>query len=121
VRGRAIHVIFVTDVAAPRLEALANKVERISATRGDGTGFDILSYELNGSERFIEVKTTSLAKETPFHVSQSKVHFFSDFADQYHLYRLFAFRETPRLYELKGALERTRLLHATNFVATVGD
>lgn len=69
-------------------EQLANKVQRISTTRGDGTGFDVLSYEPNGSQKFIEVKTASFVKETPFHVSRSEVHFSADFADQYRLYRL---------------------------------
>lgn len=100
-------------------DSLADRVERISSTRGDGAGFDVLSFESDGRERFIEVKTTSFAKQTPFNVTKSEVDFSSDFAESYHLYRLFTFRDRPRLYELAGALEQTCVLAATSFLATV--
>jgi hypothetical protein len=37
---------------------LADKVTHVSMEFGDSAGFDILSYELNGDLKFIEVKTT---------------------------------------------------------------
>ena len=37
---------------------LARNVEQVSKTVGDHAGFDIHSYEANGRDRFIEVKTT---------------------------------------------------------------
>jgi hypothetical protein len=44
-----------------RRDDLARRVEWVASTVGDGLGFDILSFdELDGSERFIEVKTTGL-------------------------------------------------------------
>jgi hypothetical protein len=54
-------------------EHLAGKVEHVSVTKGDGYGFDILSFEQSGKERFIEVKTTSFAKETPFFVTRNEL------------------------------------------------
>src|SRR5690625_7423187 len=45
---------------------LASMVEHVSQSRGDGLGFDILSFDIDGRERFIEVKTTSYIAETPF-------------------------------------------------------
>lgn len=99
---------------------LADRVERVSKTRGDGAGFDLLSFETDGRERFIEVKTTSFAKETPFQVTISEVTFSSDFASQYHLYRLFTFREQPRMYKLEGSLERVTRLKANTFMAYPG-
>jgi hypothetical protein len=99
------------------LNRLADQVEWVSHTRGDGAGFDVLSFEENGKERFIEVKTTSFAKETPFFVSRSEVEFSSTFRDQYQLYRLFTFRDTPRLYSLTGALEQSVLLEPVQFSA----
>ena len=38
---------------------LAAMVEHVSETRGDGLGFDVLSFETSGVERMIEVKTTA--------------------------------------------------------------
>jgi hypothetical protein len=40
-------------------ERLADRIERTSKNRGDGAGYDILSFEDDGRERFIEVKTTA--------------------------------------------------------------
>ena len=40
-------------------ERLAVMVELVSETRGDGLGYDVLSFEISGRERLIEVKTTS--------------------------------------------------------------
>jgi hypothetical protein len=54
---------------AAGLDSLAAKVEHVSRTRGDGLGFDVLSFDEQGKERYIEVKTTAFAKETPFFVS----------------------------------------------------
>src|SRR5436190_2714982 len=51
-------------------ERLASQVERVSKTRGDGLGYDILSFEASGEERLIEVKTTSYGSSTPFYVTR---------------------------------------------------
>jgi uncharacterized protein DUF3883 len=59
---------FAVDIERRRLKGqgrddLAQKVEWIADTVGDGVGFDILSYdETDDSERFIEVKTTTSGK-----------------------------------------------------------
>jgi hypothetical protein len=37
---------------------LARKVRWISQEEGDGAGYDILSFDQKGRERFLEVKTT---------------------------------------------------------------
>lgn len=52
-------------------------------------------------------------------MSQNEVSFSSDFEDQYQLYRLFAFRDKPRLFSLPGALENSCRLEAKSFVARV--
>ena len=36
-------------------------------------GFDILSFDLSGRDRMIEVKTTSFGKETPFFITRAEV------------------------------------------------
>jgi hypothetical protein len=86
-------------------EHLAGKVEHVSVTKGDGYGFDILSFEQSGKERFIEVKTTSFAKETPFFVTRNELGFSKQEAESYFLYRLFEFRSDPRLFRVKGAMQ----------------
>jgi len=87
------------------LEKLAAKVEHVSKTQGDGLGFDVLSFDTDGNERFIEVKTTTFAKETPFYASSSEVRFAEGHPDRYSVYRLFEFRRTPKCYTLPGLIQ----------------
>jgi hypothetical protein len=101
------------------MDALAGKIEHTSRVRGDGDGFDILSFEESGKERLIEVKTTKYGRETPFFVSSNELVVSDSRADQYHLYRLFGFRLAPRLFTLSGALEQTCRLSASSYLATV--
>lgn len=83
---------------------LADRVEHVSQTKGDGLGYDVLSFDANGKERFIEVKTTAFGKETPFFVTRNELDFSRDASNHFVLCRLFEFRQTPRLFSLSGAL-----------------
>lgn len=98
---------------------LASRVEHTSANRGDGAGFDVLSFENDGRERFIEVKTTAFAKATPFFMSRNEVDFSSQRPDSYHLYRLFEFRAAPRMFMLKGDMRTQLTLDAVSYRASV--
>lgn len=100
-------------------ERLATRVERVSRTRGDGVGFDILSFEESGRERFIEVKTTAYGRETPFFVTRNEVEVSRERDDQYHLYRLFGFRKRPRLFFKSGPLNQEFALDAVQYRALV--
>ena len=86
-------------------DRLAAKVEHVSKSQGDGLGFDVLSFDANGKERFIEVKTTTFAKETPFYASSSELRFAQQHAERFFLYRLFEFKKTPKCYTLPGAIQ----------------
>jgi hypothetical protein len=100
-------------------DRLADRVERISETQGDGAGFDVLSFEESGRERFIEVKTTAYGRETPFFVTRNEVEVSRDHDGQYHLYRLFDFRNRPRLFWKAGALDQSFDLDAVQYRARV--
>jgi hypothetical protein len=100
-------------------QSLADRVEHVAVTLGDGVGFDILSFDDSGRERYIEVKTTKYGKATPFYVTRNEVSVSRAEGDAYHLYRLFEFRKDPRLFSLNGALERTCSLQPVQFVANV--
>lgn len=92
----------LTTLGQPRL---ADRVEHVSRTLGDGLGYDVLSFDVNGRERFIEVKTTAFGKETPFFVTRKELHFSREAREQFQLCRLFQFRQSPKLFSLKGMLE----------------
>ena len=81
---------------------LADNIEQVSKTVGDHAGYDIRSYEANGRDRFIEVKTTRYGRHTPFYISAGELRFSNVHAESYHLYRLFGFRKVPRLFTLPG-------------------
>lgn len=98
-------------------ERLADKVEHIAKTRGDGLGYDVLSYDTTGKERLIEVKTTSFGKETPFFISRGEVELSRSKAELFRLYRLFEFRKEPRLFSLRGPVDRHCRLDPITFQA----
>jgi hypothetical protein len=89
----------------------------VSVTTGPSAGFDILSFEPNGSDRYIEVKTTKYGKNTPFFVTPNELRFSRDNASRYFLYRIFKFREAPRLFALSGYLESQCILEPSEFIA----
>jgi hypothetical protein len=67
--------------------------EQISKTRGDGEGYDILSYDEEGNEKFIEVKTTSKGENTPFYITCNELEKSKLEKDRFFLYRLYEFDE----------------------------
>lgn len=95
---------------------LADKIEHVSRSQGDGLGFDVLSFDTDGRERFIEVKTTAFGKETPFFISQNEVSFARENAAQFHLYRLFDFRRNPRLFDLVGVVDQHCKMSPSNYI-----
>lgn len=104
---------------AARREQLASKVERVSVTRGDGEGFDILSYEEDGRERLIEVKATKYGAETPFFVTPNERDTSEIFRDRYYLYRVFEIERQPRFFYVPGQLDEAFSLSPSEFVARV--
>lgn len=98
-------------------DALADRIEQVSATIGPAAGFDIRSFEENGRDRFIETKTTKYGKETPFFITPNEVRFSRENAASYYLYRLFGFRESPRLFTLHGHVEDRCILEPSEFMA----
>lgn len=96
---------------------LSEKVEHLSKTKGDGLGFDVLSFEPDGQERFIEVKTTAFGKETPFFISRNEAEFSAAFSGQFHLYRLFEFRRHPRMFDLSGRIQDRVRLDPVSYLA----
>jgi len=84
---------------------LADQVQWISREEGDGAGFDILSRNVDGSDKYIEVKTTRLGKETPFFFSRNELSFSKKQSNHYHLYRLFDFEQNSRMFVKNGSLD----------------
>ena len=98
---------------------LAEAVEHVSITRGDGMGYDILSYDTNERELHIEVKSTPFKIGTPFMITRNELDHARNHPDKARLYRVFQLYQQPRLYMLAGNLEDMLKLDAISFRATV--
>ena len=59
-------------VAAGRPD-LAGRIRWVSHLDGDGAGFDIQSFETDGSSRLVEVKTTNGWERTPFQITRNEL------------------------------------------------
>jgi hypothetical protein len=96
------------------VRSLAERIEHVSATKGDGLGYDIVSFEADGRERFIEVKTTAFGSMTPFFASAKEVAV-SEALPTFQLYRIFKFREAPRIFALAGSLRQSCVLEPVQY------
>jgi hypothetical protein len=90
---------------------LADSIEWISKDQGDGSGFDILSRYPNGKDKYIEVKSTKLSKETPFFFSSNELEFSIQHSDDFHLYRVYNLEGQVKIFIKKGNLNS--ICHST--------
>lgn len=101
--------------------------EQVMATRkfaGNAEKFDVLSYEIDGSKKYIEVKTTTGSLNSAFHISENEVWFSEqpDFKDHYYLYRLYNFNKREKKADMKiikGSISRGKLV-PTNYICRIG-
>ena len=98
---------------------LADEIEWTSKEKGDGLGYDIRSFDARRDrELFIEVKTTNSGKHQPFFITENEVEFSKKEKRQYKLYRVYNFRNAPRLFQLPGAVDQHVHLSAQNYKAS---
>ena len=115
---------FVLEYERARLEKvgredLSQKVEWTSKVIGDGAGFDIRSFEDDGRDRLIEVKTTNGWDRTPFHVSRNEMSVADQNRDHWVLLRLWNFARTPKAFEIRPPIESHVSLTPTSFLASL--
>jgi hypothetical protein len=94
---------FVLAVEKRKLEKLQRpdllkKIRWVSVEEGDGAGYDILSFEPDGRERLIEVKTTNGAARTPFFLSENERQSAAASSESWRLYRVHSFAQNPRIF-----------------------
>jgi hypothetical protein len=105
---------FVVDVERKGLiEAgrpeLAKHVRWVSNEDGDGAGYDVHSFDINGRDRLIEVKTTNGAARTPFFLTRNEYEVSKTRSDTWQLYRVHLFSQAPRIFRMNPPLDA--LLH----------
>ena len=102
---------------------LAEKIEHVSKTKGDGLGYDILSYDVVNdtvSEKFIEVKATTDNSTKPFDISSNEVDVSELYPEQYFIYRVFNIHNkmaSASFYVMKGSVRSNFNLEATSYKA----
>ena len=97
-------------------ENLANEVRKVL----DGEGYDIFSRNIDGSEKKIEVKTTTGNGETAFPISITEIAFSELNYSNYAIYRVFNLDKVKRVaefHEYYGNLKEHFLLEGIQFNA----
>jgi hypothetical protein len=114
---------FVVEAERQRLRDagrtdLADRVDWVAKTVGDGLGYDVLSFnERDGTELHIEVKATVGSITEPFLVTRAEVNYSKAAGDKYRLYRVFNLETSPRIYVLAGDLEQHFTLVPATYTA----
>jgi len=94
---------------------LINHIVWVAKEKGDGAGYDILSKNEDGSDRYIEVKTTKLSKESPIYVTANEVAFAEKYATSFFLYRVFEAASRRKLFIHQGSYAQFCQLEAVTY------
>lgn len=97
---------------------LAVKIVHVSDVVGDGAGYDILSFNDDGTPLLIEVKTTRGSEKTAFYLSANELAFSAANNTNFKLIRIYNFDENTMsgdYYELNGDLSNSVNLEPTTY------
>ncbi len=121
---------FVVELEKDHLWEIGRKdlAKQVMATRefaGNAERFDVLSFEDDGTKKYIEVKTTTGSINNAFFISENEVEFSKDerFRDHYYLYRLYEFdvkTKTTKIAKIKGPIDEN-VLEPVNYKCTIGN
>ena len=98
---------------------LARKARWTSQEDGDGYGYDIASFELDGREKLIEVKTTNGWERTPFHISANELAVADARREEWQLVRVWDFARKPSAFVLRPPMQSHVDLTPTSFLASL--
>lgn len=114
-KGEALVKLSEVDFLTRRgMHREAAKVEIVK----DGKGYDVLSYDENGNEKFIEVKTTKGNKYAAFFLTDNEVDFMRSNQNKYCIYRVYNYDEENNFgefFELTGNVESQLLLKSKQY------
>lgn len=105
-----------------KIPSIDNLLEWVSL-ENDGAGYDIRSYDVDTNNPiYIEVKTTTSGKYTPFFMSEGEIDFSKKNASNYRLYRIYNFKNSVAdYYELTGDISSSSdvEIDAVNYKVTL--
>ena len=93
------------QLAAAGRSDLARKVQWVADMEGDGAGYDVLSFDLTGRERLLEIKTTNGSARTPFFLTRNEHDMATERPKDWCIYRVHLFASTPRIFVISPPLE----------------
>jgi uncharacterized protein DUF3883/uncharacterized protein DUF3427 len=99
---------------------LAAQVMHVSVVEGDGAGYDIGSYNPDGSHRHIEVKTTRGPATNAFFVTSHEAAFSRGHPNSYVLVRVYGYSDdtdSAQFYEMPGDLIKSFSLTPSEYRA----
>jgi hypothetical protein len=95
---------------------LALKVKHVSVDYGDGLGYDIISYDENGNEMYIEVKSSIGELNANIYFSQNELEVMNDIGEQYHVYRVYKLDIDNRTFEIEKYNGSSAIFERFNFI-----
>jgi hypothetical protein len=98
---------------------LAERVAHIPSTLGDGAGYDVCSFLIDGTPHHIEVKATRGSITAPFYMSASELNYAREHPAAYSIYRLFDLGPNPGFYKLTGNMDQLLDLTPMSYQARV--
>ena len=91
-------------LSAAGRDDLARKVRWVAQEDGDGAGYYIRSYGIDGGERLLEVKITLGHARAPFYLSSNELAFSQERPDAFRLLRVYDFAGSAKAFELEPPL-----------------
>ena len=98
---------------------LAELVTHVPSTLGDGAGYDVSSFLLDGSPHHIEVKATRGSITAPFFLSANELRYALEHPVAYSIYRIFDLGPNPGFYKLTGDMAEILDLTPVSYQARV--
>lgn len=96
---------------------LADKIRWVADLDGDHLGYDIRSFEIDGQERLMEIKTTNGHARTRFWLSANQYEVAATNPDVYRIRRVYHFRNGAQMFDIKPPLEAGLKLKAEKYAA----
>ena len=102
-------------------EDLASMVDWI-AKQDCTVGYDIVSYDINGNKKYIEVKS-STGSSNKFYLSKNEIEVARKYGENYFIYKVNNIKGIPYINKIRNPLqsidEGRIQLEATQFLATL--
>lgn len=114
-------LVMQREIEFLKKKGLHGKAKLVDVVK-DGMGYDVLSFNEKGEEKYIEVKTTGGNEHTPFYLSENELGFMRLNKKNFSIYRVYNYDEEfncAEYFELDGDIESQLLLKPTQYKVTL--